>query len=290
MSKIHIITDSASDLSSQSEQELNIRVLPYPVILGGQSYISRVDFDNEGFYDLMNQYPDEIPTTSQITPYEIEQNYMQEYEAGYTDSIVLMINAKRSATCSNAMMSIDSFYEEHPECKDTFHIYVYDGIGYSGFYGYPVMEAARMVKDGKAVSEITDYLEKTLPHRRIYFGIYALKYAGKSGRIPSAAALIGDKLNIKPVMKISDNEITTAVKCRGENKLITRIIEETLKDMEPGSPYEIVYGNDKECRDTLIEKMTEAVGYPPECDFQIGAAVAANAGPRAVGTIFNTKA
>lgn len=289
MSKIHIITDSASDISSQNEQELNIRVLPYPVILGGKSYISRVDFDNEGFYDLMNQYPDEIPTTSQITPYEFEQIYAEECEAGYTDIILVLINSKGSATCSNAQMSINSFYEEHPEYRDTFHIYVYDGIGYTGMYGYPVMEAAKMVTDGRAVSDITAYLDETLSRRRIYFGMYTLKYAGKSGRIPSAAAFIGDKLNIKPVMKISDNEITTAVKCRGENKLITKIIEETLKDMEQGSPYEIVYGSDKEYRAILTEKMTEAVGYPPVCDFQIGAAIAANAGPKVVGTIFNTK-
>lgn len=289
MSKIHIITDSASDLSSKSEQELNIRVLPYPVILGGRSYISRVDFDNEGFYGLMNQYPDEIPTTSQITPYEFEQIYREEYEAGYTDIVVVLINAKGSATCANARMSVESFYEEHPECRDTFHIYVYDGIGYSGFYGYPVMEAARLAAEGEPVAHITAYLDDILPRRRIYFGIYALKYAGRSGRIPSAAALLGDKLNIKPVMKISDNEITTAAKCRGESKLIVKIIEETLKDMEPGSPYQIVYGNDVTCKDTLAGKMTETVGYPPVCDFQIGAAVAANSGPRVVGTIFNTR-
>ncbi|MDE5966381.1 MAG: DegV family protein, partial [Lachnospiraceae bacterium] len=84
-------------------------------------------------------------------------------------------------------------------------------------------------------------------------------------------------------------EITTAVKCRGENKLINKIIEETVKDMEPGSEYEVVYGNDTECRDVLIRKMTETVGYPPVCSFQVGAAVAANSGPKVVGTIFNIK-
>lgn len=290
MGKIHIITDSASDISFQSEQELNIRMIPFPVILGGQAYISRVDFDNQGFYDLMEKFPDEIPTTSQITPYEFEMLYKEEFDAGYTDIVLILINSKGSATYGNAKMSITSFYEEHPECQGKFHIHVYDGIGYSGQYGYPVMVAAKMAADGKEISEITAYLDEELPRRRIYFGVYSLKYAGKSGRIPSAAALIGDKLNIKPVMKISDNEITTAVKCRGENKLITKIIEETMKDMEPDSEYEVVYGSDTVCRDTLIEKMTAAVGYPPKYQFQIGAAIAANAGPKVVGTVFRTKA
>ena len=35
--------------------------------------------------------------------------------------------------------------------------------------------------------------------------------------------------------------------------------------------------------------MIEKLGYGPTDYFQIGAAVAANAGPRVVGTIFNVK-
>jgi hypothetical protein len=35
--------------------------------------------------------------------------------------------------------------------------------------------------------------------------------------------------------------------------------------------------------------MTERLGYGPTDTFQIGAAVAANAGPKVAGTIFNVK-
>ncbi|MDE5966088.1 MAG: DegV family EDD domain-containing protein, partial [Lachnospiraceae bacterium] len=170
MSKIHIITDSASDISVESEQELNIRVLPFPVILGGDSYISRIDFDNQGFYELMDRYPDEIPKTSQITPYEFETIYQEEYDAGYTDIVLVLINSGGSATCNNAKMSIDSFFDEHPEYKDRFNIYVYDSANYSGAYGYPVMVAAQMAKEQRDISDITAYLDKEIPKRRIYFG------------------------------------------------------------------------------------------------------------------------
>ena len=82
--------------------------------------------------------------------------------------------------------------------------------------------AAKMAQEGRSVEEINAYLEESIARRRIYFGIYNLKYAGKSGRIPSAAAFIGDKIGIKPIMKIWDHEITTAGKCRGERKMILR--------------------------------------------------------------------
>mgnify|MGYP002508521913 CR=1 FL=1 len=104
---------------------------------------------------------------------------------------------------------------------------------------------------------IRDYLEQELDYRRIYFGMYTLKYAGKSGRIPSAAAFIGDKLNLKPIMKISDREITTAAKVRGEAKLMHKIVNMALEDMEPGTPYQVIYGSDVSCRDEMEALMED---------------------------------
>ena len=62
MEKIRIITDSASDITDENEKDLDIRVLPFQIALGDSSYTSRLDFDNDGFYELMAQY-DEIPKT-----------------------------------------------------------------------------------------------------------------------------------------------------------------------------------------------------------------------------------
>ena len=55
MSKIRIMTDSASDISYADEQKYAISVIPFPITLGGKTYTSRVDFDNEQFFSLMAQ-------------------------------------------------------------------------------------------------------------------------------------------------------------------------------------------------------------------------------------------
>ena len=107
---------------------------------------------------------------------------------------------------------------------------------------------------------------------------------------PTAAAFVGTALNLKPVMKIFDSGITTAAKCRGERSLVERVAEMSIADMEPGTPYELVYGNDKTCLEDLRHIMVEKLGYEPEATYQIGAAVAANAGPRVVGVSFTRKA
>ena len=282
------MTDSASDISYEDEKKYSISVIPFPVTLGDQTYISRVDFNNEQFYDLMARH-DEIPKTTQITPFQFQEIYLREAKAGVTDLIMVLINSQGSSTYENSVQAIGWFYEEHPEYRDVFHIHSIDGMGYNALYGAPVVQAARMREDGAAAEEIVTYLTETLPLRQIYFGIYDLKYAAKSGRIPTAAAFVGTALNLKPVMKIFDRSITTAAKCRGERKLVEKVAEMSAADMEPGTPYELIYGNDTTCLEELRSLMVQKLGYEPVSAYQIGAAVATNSGPKVSGVAFTRK-
>ena len=287
MRKIQIMTDSASDISVADEKQHNISVIPFPITLGGKSYTSRVDFDNEGFYALMAEH-DDIPTTSQITPFQFVDIYLNQARAGVTDLILVLINSKGSSTYDNSVQAIRLFHEDYPEYPD-FRVHSFDGMGYNACYGVPVVEAAKMLEAGAGVEEICAWLEDVLPRRQVYFGIYDLKYAARSGRIPTAAAFLGNKLNLKPVMKIFDREITTAAKCRGEKKLVEKIAQLSLSDMEPGTPYQLIYGCDESCLEEIRAAMREALGYEADAVYQIGAAVAAIAGPRVVGVAFTRK-
>lgn len=94
MSKIRIITDSASDISTAEEQKYNILILPFPVTIGDKSYMSRVDFDNTGFYKLMEENPNELPKTAQITAFQFDELYKEQFDAGYTDIIFVSINKR----------------------------------------------------------------------------------------------------------------------------------------------------------------------------------------------------
>ena len=287
MRKIQIMTDSASDISVADEKQHNISVIPFPVTLGGKSYTSRVDFDNEGFYALLAEH-DDVPTTSQVTPFQFVDIYLEQARAGVTDLILVLINSRGSSTYDNSVQAIRLFHEDYPEYPD-FRVHSFDGMGYNACYGAPVVEAARMLEAGAGVEEICAYLEDILPRRQIYFGIYDLKYAAKSGRIPTAAAFLGTKLNLKPVMKIFDREITTAAKCRGEKNLVEKTAQLSRADMEPGTPYQLIYGCDESCLEEIRAAMREALGYEADAVYQIGAAVAANAGPKVVGVAFTRK-
>ena len=288
MAKTLIITDSASDISAEDEASYGIRVLPFSVTMGSRTYISRRDFDNEEFYRLLSDF-DGIPVTSQITPFSFQQLYEELLEAGWDEAILVLINAQGSATYQNSLLARESFYAEHPEAAERLRIRAVDARSYTCAYGYAVVEAAKKALAGASADEIYAYLTDWMSRSRIYAGLYTLKYAAKSGRIPSAAAFVGDAIGMKPIMRIEDGSISTRDKVRGEKNIVPFVVRRACEEMEPGSPYCVIYGCDHELEPAVRGAMIKALGYPPAASYQIGAAIAINAGPRVSGVMFRRK-
>lgn len=288
MAKIKIMTDSASDIPEKFEKELDILIVPFKVVVGDKSYTTRVDFDNEKFYEIMDGY-DGIPVTSQITAFEYAEIFEKLYNEGYTDVINTTINSNGSATYNNSQMAKEQFFEEHPDAKGKFNIYNLDSKSYTGGYGYPVIEGAKKALKGQSAKEIVDYMQDWIDNLVIFFAPYTLKYAKKSGRIPSAAAFVGEVMGLRPIMRIQNNEIVTETKVRGDKAIVPKILDCCAKEIIPQTPYCVVYGNDTTVRDEMVQAMTKKMGYPPVETFQIGAAVAINAGPKVTGVIFKSQ-
>ena len=282
-----IYADAAADIPPELRERYHIHVLPIAVTLGEKTFQSGLEITNDEFYAMMEKY-DGIPVTSQITPYAFEELFQSELAAGTRDLIVLLINAKGSATYSNAITTRERFYAENEGSAEKLRIHLFDGASYSGGYGYAAILAAQKLEMGASIEDVLELIQRQLKKQRVYFGLYSLKYAGKSGRIPSAAVFVGEALGIKPIMQVWDHAITTVGKARGEKKLIKELVKMVDDDMEPNTPYSLVYGSDTAVRDELAEELSKKVGYPPLYQFQIGAAIAINAGPRVVGAIFET--
>ena len=287
MAKIKLMTDSASDISKENAEKYDILVLPFKVTMGDKSYVSRKDFDNEGFYKMLDEY-DGIPMTSQITAFEFKETYEQLYEDGYTDVIYTSINSNGSSTYSNAVMASEQFFEKHPDAKGKFNIYCIDGRSYTGAYGYAGGEGAKKAMKNTPAKEIVAFMKDWVDNCVIFFAMYTLKYARKSGRIPSAAAFVGEVMGLKPVMRIDDNQIVTETKIRGDKAIVPKILELVDGEMIPQTPYLVVYGSDTSVRDEMAQAMTKKVGYPPVDFYQIGSEVAINAGPKVTGVIFKS--
>ena len=78
---VRIITDSASDISQELAGEWNITVLPLKVRFGEEEYLDGVTLSNRAFYERLIE-TDEIPKTSQVTPFEYREEFEKAVSAG----------------------------------------------------------------------------------------------------------------------------------------------------------------------------------------------------------------
>ena len=281
MSKIRIIVDSASDIDLKTAQKYEISLLPMTVTMGQKEYKEAYDFTKEEFYTMLPE-GDEIPTTAQVPPYEFLDAIKNAYKDDVTDLLIVTINQKASSTFNSAQLARQMFQNDMPDCK--MKIYVINTQAYSMCYGYPVIQAAKMAKENKPVEIILNYLEEWFSRLEVYFTVYDLKYAKRSGRIGSAAAIAGELLGIKPIMQLTGGDSVTYQKARGIPKAMESVISVAASRMGADKKYILLHGkNDakdfvKLAKDTIREKPLDTV--------LIGPCIVINAGPEVVGICY----
>ncbi|WP_432651450.1 DegV family protein [Huintestinicola sp.] len=288
MSKIKFITDSASDITKEYSEKYNIDVQGFPITVGDKSFRDG-DIPKEEYYDLIDSSP-ELPVHSQLTVFEFEELFEKYAAEGYEDIFFISINSHGSATYQNACCARDNFFSAHPDKADKVKIRVLDSTSYSGTYGYPVIEAAKMAEEGKSADEIEKYLADWFEVCEVYLAAYTLRYVKKSGRISAAAAFAGELLGLKPVILLKGENTKVVAKPRGEQNVVPKLADVTCDRIAEGSPYIIIGGRNLAYAEEIAKVLTERLGYPPvDIVFRVGGAIAANSGPDMVATAFKAK-
>jgi DegV family protein with EDD domain len=290
LEKIQIMTDSGSDIPKALEQKHGIRILCFPINVGEQSFYDRDMTDAEYYKLILDSLKSaDFPTTAQVTRNTFTEVYEEYYAAGVTDLIYTAIADKGSATCGNAMLARDEFYEEHPEAKGRYRIHIIDSGNYTGVYGWPVIQAAIKAEKGVSAEDIIEYITDWCRYAEVNFGCYTLDFVKRSGRVSTAAAFVGEMLGLRPILRIKQAVSSTTAKVRGDKAVIPKVADVTAERIIPGTPYVLIAGIDKAAEEELGRVLTKRLGYPPEMTFYVGAAVGANVGPCVAGAIFKSR-
>jgi len=288
MSRIKFITDSAADIPAALREKYNIQVMSFPIAAGDREYEDGVDLTPQEFYAMLLSLP-QIPTHAQLTPFVFEECFEQVWRQGYDHLIYTSINSKASATHSNALQARESFFDEHPEARENFHIHIIDSLTYTMGYGWAVVEGARMAEEGKSVEEICAFIQDWVDHVRVLFVPFDLKFAKKSGRVSAAAAFVGEALGLKPIMTFEEGASKVVSKVRGEKAVIPAMLKMCQEEREEGSPYLIIRADNPVQADLLSETCAQQLGQEPAMEYYIGGVIAINAGPNLMGLVYRKK-
>ncbi len=284
--KILLMTDTASDIPDEALADGGIVMLPIPIAVDGAGYLERVDFTPTEFYDIITRAK-ELPTTSHILSITYQQAYQDAFEAGYTHVINVTITSKGSNMFQAAVQGKRQFYGENPGAQDQMQITVLDSGTYTLGYGQPIMDAAQMIREGATAEEVTAWLDDCFSCTEILFASYSLEYAKRSGRIPAAAAFVGDVLGLRPVISIIDGTTTVVEKVRGDKNVAIRIAENALKRaVDKKSVTAIVYGAVDQYGEDLTRELSRRFSRVPKVRYHVGAAITINSGPKVVGVAY----
>ena len=284
--KILLLTDSACDLSPELEQRYGIRVLNIPILFEGKSYADRVEITPDEIYEILNT-KEELPGTAHLNMVDFAEAYQKAVQEGYNRIIYFGLNSKGSSTFDASLMGKKLFFEYQPELEGKVEIYNIDSLSYSYGYGYPLMLAAERIEQGASAAEIVAFLQEFMRRRELYFAMYTLKFAKRSGRISAAAGFVGEMLGLRPVMTFEDGKNLTAEKVRGDKSVVPKLFELYKEKADPQNPqYVLLMGENPEPAQELARLIEQYNGQKPYDIGKMGVCVAINAGPQIVGISF----
>ena len=275
---VRIITDSGFDIPGEGDPRLT--VLPLSITFGETTYADGVDLTNERFFELLIE-SDELPKTSQATPFQYQQIFEQVRAAG-DEAVVITLSSGLSGTYQSAVTAA----ADYPEVR------VVDSKNVTIGQGILVQYALRLVDEGRGASEIASLVESARERLVLLALLDTLEYLKRGGRIPKSVGTIGELLSIKPVVGVRDGEVVMLGKARGSKNGRNLLHQEVEKNgIDFAMPVLIGYSglSDKLLRKYLEDNRAIWEGKVAEEDLPImsvGATVGTHVGPNAIALAF----
>lgn len=276
MQKIAIITDSASDLSTETLKEYNIQSAPFRIIYSHGDFEDKINITPEEVYASLTK---EIPTTSLPSADRVQGILNQLENEGYTHVISINISSNLSGTAN----SIRLLLEDHPNLTS----FVYDTKTLTMAEGCIAIEAAKMVKSGKSFEDIVAALPKLREKVQCFFTLNTLEYLKKGGRIGKVSGTIGEILSLKPIIHVGDDGIYhTHSKVRGRKQSLNKLRSILNTFLEKGKcNLWILHGEAKEDCAELYESIKNLGNINEILTGPIGPALGVHTGPGLIGFI-----
>ena len=188
-------------------------------VFGEKAYVAGEELSNEEFYKLLLS-SSELPKTSQTSPavmYEKLSGAAKENDA----VVFFTISKNASGEYNNAEMNAEIIREENPDCD----IRIIDTMTFSAYISETAIRLRELLNEGKNLDEAIDGALLMLSEYDVYILVDTLKFLEKGGRIKKTAAIVGELLDIKPVLGIRDGLIEPVEKIRGKKKMFKKLID-----------------------------------------------------------------
>lgn len=228
-----VFVDSGANLPATQVEKYGINVVPFVNRIGEEEiigYIPGLSLEEERengkkFYDRIRAGAE--VKTSLVNSEDFSDAFRPALESG-KDVLCICLSSNISGTFNASRLAAEDLREEYPDRK----IVCIDSLNASLAQGILAIYAVCMQKDGKTIEEIEEILLSYVPKMNGMFTVGDLKYLEKSGRVSRATRIIGNALEIKPILKgNAEGFIVVFKKIRGRKRALDALIKLVVENI-----------------------------------------------------------
>lgn len=231
-----IVVDSAANIPAELVKKYDIRVISFVNYVNGQPLtcfdpdltMEQERVKGKEYYDALRAGA-EIKT-GLISSGDFEECFRSIMENN-EDVLYFSLSKNISGTYNSARIAAQELMENPPMGR---RIRMIDSLNASLAQGILAIYASEMRSQGMDFDTIADTLETYPARMNGIFTVGDLKYLAKTGRLSGSAALVGNILSIKPILRGNkDGYIVQYKKCRGRKAALNTLVSlvcETIID------------------------------------------------------------
>lgn len=274
---IRIIVDSGSDLLPEVANRYSIQVLPLLANVDGVEYRDGIDLGRDGFYELLEE-TGAFPKTSQVSPHAFAEAFREAHASG-DEVIAITLSSALSGTYQSAKLAQAMVGEEG--------VYVVDSLSASYAIAMIAKYACALRDEGLSAKQIVAEIERFKGRVKLVAVLDTLEYLQRGGRLPKAAARLGEAAKLKPVVVITEEGevgLSTAVlgRKRALDTLLKKVAKYSFDDSFPAIP---IYSYGTKMCEKMEGELADA-GMSLSDRHQIGFVIGSHIGPGAYGIVF----
>jgi DegV family protein with EDD domain len=278
VSRVAVVTDSASDMDAGRAASLGIAIVPLIVNFGKDAYTAGVDLSTADFWRRMTAPDAPFPTTAACSPGDFQTAYQRAFDEGAEAIVSIHVAGTLSGTIKAAEIARAMFKDRE--------IHVVDSMSASMGEGVLAELAVDMDAAGATAAEIAQTVTRRREDIGVYLALETLEYLKRGGRISGAQAAIGTLLSVKPIIEIKDGRVETAERVRTRGKAREKLVELlAVRPMDRLSILHTTQAGVEEFVEELLPKIPGGIDRSKVTIDTVGPSVGPHLGPGCVGGV-----
>jgi DegV family protein with EDD domain len=276
--KVKIYADSSCDISLEDAAAMGVTLVPMSINFGDTIYRQNIDITAGEFFKKLEE-SNIVPTTSQLTPFDLEKVYKEATEDG-SEVVAIHLSSALSGTYQSAALA----------AREVPGVYPVDSQSATLGMATLVRAAAVLRNEGESAQTIAKKVTELSDRVLLLAYIPTLKYLVRGGRVSSAAGLVGSILNVYPIVSVRDGVVKNIGKARGKNmaqREIGKIIDAHGIDKKHGVFF--AHASAPADMEALKTTLKDQISGCEIINCEVGAVIGTHTGPGAVAVAFITK-